>query len=426
MSNTKNDMAWEKLFEKYRIVESIVKNNAFTIKSSQINEFRESRLMTKFDYKSQLPKIFAEHNLSILPNSRSSYIISNFETFKNFETSNPVVENISFPNYIESIDYNNITSESAALNCAYITGMIEDFVQDENLKPTVNGRMGSSKFEFNINSKNGLLHIAVTNSQMEIDGGYESVNFLSLIEAKNSLSNDFLIRQMYYPYRLWNNRISKKVNSLFLTYTNGIFHFREYEFEDVNLYNSLVLKREKKYSIRDGSINLETIQQIINSVIKVEEPKIAFPQADSFERVINLCELLNKHKTLNRDDITENYDFDSRQTNYYTDAARYLGIVDKKFEKGKVAYFLTTRGKKLFNLSIFSRQIEFIKLILTHSAFNETLKLYFKKSEEPSKQEIVGIMKSANLYNVRSESTFQRRSSTVLSWINWILEQIEE
>jgi hypothetical protein len=426
MSDTKNDIAWIKLFEKYKIAENVIRNSTFEIKSAQINEFREARLMTKFDYKSQLPEIFTENKLSILPNSRGSYIISNFETFKEFETKNPVIENVEFPSYIESIDYNNITSESAALNCAYVSGIIEDFVQDENLIPTVNGRMNSSNFGFNINSKNGILNIDVKNSQIEIDGGYEGLESLSLIEAKNSLSKDFLIRQVYYPYRLWENKISKKVKPLFLTYSNGIFHFREYEFEDSNLYNSLILKREKKYTISEGTINTETIQTILNSVKRIKEPTVAFPQADSFARVINLCELLNEYAILDRDYITENYDFDSRQTNYYTDAARYLGLVDKKFESGKVFYFLTKQGEQLFTLSIFDRQLEFIRLILIHSAFSEVLKLYFKKSEEPSKQEVVSIMKSSKLYNIKSESTFQRRSSTITSWINWILDLIEE
>ncbi len=97
MSDTKNDIAWIKLFEKYKIAENVIRNSAFEIKSAQINEFREARLMTKFDYKSQLPEIFTENKLSILPNSRGSYIISNFETFKEFETKNPVIENIEFP-----------------------------------------------------------------------------------------------------------------------------------------------------------------------------------------------------------------------------------------------------------------------------------------------------------------------------------------
>ena len=426
MSNSKNDIAWNKLFEKYKISEKVNAKGFYEIKASAINEFREARLMTKFDFKSQLPEIFSNNNFSILPISRGSYIISDFDTFKDFENNDTEITKIDFPNYLESIDFNNITSESTALNCAYVSGIIEDFVQDEELKPTVSGRMSSLSFDFNINSKKSLLNINVNNSQIEIDGGYEGIESLNLIEAKNSISKDFLVRQVFYPYKLWGNKVSKKVRPLFLTYSNGIFHFKEYVFEDPTHYNSIKLIREKKYAIRDGAINLELIQKTLNQVKIVKEPEIPFPQADSFERVINLCELLNENKILNREYITDNYDFNVRQTNYYTDAGRYLGLIDKKQESGEIIYFLTESGQKLFNLSIIDRQQKFIELILSHLVFNKALNFYFKKGESPNKDEIVEIMKESDLYNVNSESTFKRRSSTISSWINWILDQIEE
>lgn len=426
MSNSKNNVAWKKLFEKYKIQEEVCSKGFFEIKSSQINEFREARLMTKFDFKSQLPDIFVNNNFSILPISRGSYVISNFDTFHDFENEETEITKINFPNYLESIDFNNITSESIALNCAYVSGIIEDFVQDTEVKPTISGRMSSLSFDFSINSQGSQLNFTVKNSQIEIDGGYEGENTLSLIEAKNSISKDFLIRQMFYPYKLWQNKVSKEIKSVFLTYTNGIFHFREYLFEVPNHYNSLQLVREKKYTLRDGGINLEIIQKILHEVRIKEEPQIPFPQADSFERVINLCELLNENKTLSREGITDNYDFNVRQTNYYTDAGRYLGLIDKTQTDGKVFYFLTPQGQEIFKHSINDRQKTFITLILSHVAFNHTLKVYLENSAPPSKGKVVKIMKRSGLYKINSETTYKRRSSTILSWTNWILDQVEE
>lgn len=67
---TKNDVSWNHLFEQYGIVDEISNSGKFVITATQINEVREARLMTKFDSRSNLPQIFSEHNLSILPITR--------------------------------------------------------------------------------------------------------------------------------------------------------------------------------------------------------------------------------------------------------------------------------------------------------------------------------------------------------------------
>jgi hypothetical protein len=426
MSKSKNDIAWEQIFEKYRILDKIESKGHASISSVEINKYREARLMTKFDHRSQLPKLFIDSNLSILPTSRGTYEIGTFETFCNFNKEEIEVTSIDFPTFLESIDYKDITSEATAINCAFVSEILNDFTREKCLYPTVSGRMGSSKFDFNINSDSGRFKISVDNSQVEIDGGYESDNSLILIEAKNYISDDFLIRQLYYPYRLWNNKISKQIRPIFLTYSNGIFHLREYEFADVELYNSIRLVQHKKYAVQEGTINIETIQYILDSTKIVKELELPFPQADSFERVINLCELLKQRGFLSKEEITQNYDFDSRQTDYYSNAAKYLGLIENAMENNQIGCILTKIGLRIFNLFIVERQLEFVKLILSHKAFRNTLKLYFDKGNIPSKNEVVEIMKQSELYNVDSEETYRRRASTVISWTNWIVGLIEE
>lgn len=424
-AKSKNDLAWEQIFEKYQIITTVQKSSYFKISSSEINEFREARLMTKFDHRSQLPRLFIDNNLSILPISRGSYIIGTFKIFHNLIDDNIKIKKISFPHFIESLKYQDITSEATAINCAFISGIIQDFTGEANLYPTVSGRMSSSCFDFEIEAKDeALFKVSVSNSQIEIDGGYEGANSLNIIEAKNYISDDFLVRQLFYPYKLWSEKINKKVRPIFLTYTNGVFHLREYTFEHSGHYNSLKLVQQKKYAVQDGVINIETIQQILNSITIKDEPEAPFPQANSFERVINLCELLNQKDTLTKEKVTQNYDFDRRQADYYLNAGKYLGLFDRKREGDVSSFHLTAEGKNLFKGSIFDRQIKLVKLILSFRTFHNTLKFYFKNGMIPEKAEIIRVMRDANLPHM-TESTYARRSSTVLSWVNWIVNLIE-
>ena len=425
MGKSKNDIAWEEIFKKHSVLDRLADNGKVSISSTEINKFREARLMTKFDHKSQLPRLFAAHNLSILPTSRGMYEIGRFEAFCDFNKDEVEIVPIVFPTFLGSMDYTDITSESVAINCAYVSNMLHDFTGEENLLPTVSGRMGSSVFDFTIKSGQDVLKINVDNSQIEIDGGYEGDESLILIEAKNYIADDFLVRQLYYPYRLWSNKITKRVRPVFLTYSNGIFHLREYEFTTPGFYNSISLVRYKKYAVQEEGINIEDIRNVLAGVQVVKEPDLPFPQADSFERVINLCELLRQKGFICKDDITQNYDFDRRQTDYYSNAARYLGLVDVVCENGQKGCVLTESGFRIFNLPIVRRQLEFAKLILAHAVFRDTLNLYLDKGDVPTNGEVVGIMKKWNLKNVGSEQTYKRRASTVISWINWILGLIE-
>jgi len=287
--------------------------------------------------------------------------------------------------------------------------------------------MGSGSFSFNINNSNSgsACPVQVNNSQIEIDAAYEGVKSLALFEAKRDLSEDFLVKQLYYPFRLWQSRVTKPVRPIFLVYSNGIYRLSEYMFKDVNNYNSLVLVDQKNYSIEDTAIEITDIQNALRQVRNVQEPHMPFPQADSFERVINICELLNEQE-LSRNDVTEQYAFDARQTNYYTDAARYLGLLEKKKDGIIPIYTLSETGRRILNLNFKQRQLAYCDCILSHKAFRDTLQKYFESGSMPQTEEIVQIMKCSDLYNVKSDSTFKRRSSTIKGWINWIIELINE
>ena len=76
---TKNDIAWEQVFDDLRILDWIKREELYVIDSKTINEYRESRLMAKIDHRANRPRLFVKHQLSILPISRSQYVIGHFD-----------------------------------------------------------------------------------------------------------------------------------------------------------------------------------------------------------------------------------------------------------------------------------------------------------------------------------------------------------
>lgn len=418
----KTDYAWDKLFTKYNIVNKIDRDGQFIITADQIKEFREPRLATKFDHYVNLPQLFKNNDINILPITRGSYVLSRFQAYSDLSYSDLEPTPVSIPSGIESINASKIYSEAAALNAAFTTGMLNDFLDEDLIFPTVSGRMSSDSFDFNINHISGRqIPITVTNSQIEIDGGYEGERQLMLIEAKNSIASDFLIRQLYYPYRLWQSKIQKQVIPVFVTFSNDVFSLFQFDFIEPDNYNSLQLVKQKNYVIAPDTITLDDIISVYNSVILVGEPRVSYPQADTFTRVINLLELLMV-EDLERDYLTQTLDVHNRQTNYYTSAGMYLGLITKYTEGGFVYYTLTQKGRDIMSKRPKEKYLSIVKCILQNVSFHRAFGKVLELGVIPGLDVIVEIMETSNIYNVDSHNTYERRALTVRKWLEWILE----
>jgi hypothetical protein len=424
---TANDKAWEILFERHKILEEVDKKGFFEIESAQINQERQSRLMAKFDHSVNLPDIFRDNDLSILPISRSKYVIGKFDTHFEVKYDSEIeVITFEFPPGIESIDYTNLYSESSALHCAFNIGIIDDLF-GEKTAYTVSGRMSTESFDFNIINSfaNKPYPIKVEKSQCEIDAGFESNNYFVLIEAKNYAIEDFLIRQLYYPYRLWSKKITKKVIPVLMTYSNDIFSFFIYEFSNDKDYNSLKLREQKNYTIAPEEIQRSDVDRVFNNIKVIEEQKVPLPQANKFERVVDLLSLLFE-KDLTKDDITENYQFDRRQTDYYTNAGLYIGLIekDKSSIRKKPIFRLTSEARSILHKRPKFKYLDLINKILEKKVFYLVFELTLKHGEIPPEDAICKII-SENRPDI-NDTTIKRRYSTVRGWISWIWNQIPD
>lgn len=378
---------------------------------------RQPRLMAKHDFSTSRPWIFQRLRLGIVPVSRSEYLVGRFNLYERFpETQRGEVRTLELPAGLDTLSLEAVSSEAVALNGASASGMLEDFLGCAPLQATVAGRMSTHGLKVRLPDLG--VDVAVDRAQMEIDGGFESLEHLVLVEAKNHLSEDFNIRQLYFPYRRFQQRLAKDVVPVYLVYSNGIFHLYRYEFRDPADFRSIALVDSARYALSSSHLDAQAALDIVRAVAPEPEPAVPFPQANSFERVVNLLELIAL-QPLSKGEITQRYDFDPRQADYYANAARYLGLA----EPVEDTWEPTERGRRVIEQpQRDARNGALIRALAARRVFREVLELSLARGAVASTAEICAAMDGLGL----SLATSRRRASTVARWTQWVLDTVAE
>ena len=200
----------------------------------------------------------------------------------------------------------------------------------------------------------------------------------------------------------------------------------------------LKLIKNKNYSLQDTEITLEELIEVSNETrVKYTDNQNnknlpPFVQADSFERIISLLENMYDNP-MNDEEIAElmhfGFNFSNnkpvyRQSQYYYNAGKYLGLFEKiKTEENEAKSVLTSLGKKIYKMQYKQRQLKLVSLILEHQIFSEFFDLIVENFGELPEKEI--IQKRMRELNVCNESQIVRRSQSVRCWLKWIFNLIK-
>lgn len=248
-----NSKSWQKIADDYEI-EKHDFSKPFFLSAEQIKKSvqnfeqtteKEVRILCKQDSREDRPDVFVKHNLFILPVKNGEYIILKGDGYVNVpEIKSKPIE------YKSKLDFNLDTSEIGDsemqhLDKAYASSIIRTFMDDPSLVLTIRGRKYTPKITFNVGKQN----IKTESVQTEVDAGYEGKNQVVLIEAKNSLTNNIIIRQLYYPFRQWQTHTKKVVKTLFFEkeHSTNIYNIWQFEFIDPNDYLSIKLTKTARY-----------------------------------------------------------------------------------------------------------------------------------------------------------------------------------
>ncbi len=246
--------SWEAIFAKYEIDNHDFDKQPYILTSKQIKEAthhfkktaeKEVRILCKQDSREQRPEIFKKKGLFLLPIKNGTYALIKGEGYLDIP---PIkTKPIKYKSRLDfCLDTSLIgNSEMQHLDFAYASSIIRTFMNDESLVLTIRGR----KYTPAINFMVGKFKINTKSVQTEVDAGYEGKRQIVLVEAKNSKTTNTIIRQLYYPYRQWQEHTNKQVKLIFFEKQDEDYNIWEFEFTDVNDYNSIKLLRSEKYII---------------------------------------------------------------------------------------------------------------------------------------------------------------------------------
>lgn len=397
---------WEKIFAAKKFD---AKLDLHFITADEIKEIAhaEPRIMAKMDSSTDLPPVFKKHGYFLLPVKNGRYAIVRGDGFHQLEATSGAINHISrikFP----LTTAGRGSSEMQYLDYSFNSGALEAVLGKQPLYQSIRGREYSKEFRFSVNKT--LLD--VSSVQLEVDSGLEGEDCIVLIEAKIDTPEDFIIRQLFYPYNHFKVVSPDKVIiPVFFTYEprTKTYNFWVYEIPDASNYNSIRLREVKSLRIAsEHEIELADIKP--KGIVAYKD---LIPQANDVNKIIELVfkvsEGINNYR-----DVAEYFQFDERQSSYYREAAEALGLVIP--EDG--AYHLTDIGKELTQLPVEKRNLFFAQLLTDFSLIKNALDI-LKESKTLKQSDIEKLIAQSSKL---TGSTIPRRAGSLMSWLRWMSE----
>ncbi|MDP2103717.1 MAG: hypothetical protein Q8K26_02250 [Candidatus Gracilibacteria bacterium] len=400
---------WEEIFTKLDVLKHINTSGYFDLTAKDIKRLtgQEARLMSKVDFEKSLPTIMRDNKLSILAINNGVYRIARTNPF----ISVPKIKNkevlIRMPAGYITLDPFDINSESGALDIAHVSGILKQ-VFAEDIELTIRGRLRKgANFVFSLDN----VSYPINGVQIEVDGGYEGITSVNLIEAKIGSLNTISIRQLLYPELAWKRTLTerKKIRSFLFIYEEPFFRFIPFVV-DRGSY-TLDIDKEKVFKFIGGQDY--DIMKIPVSDSPDMDFSAPFPQADSFDKILIMLRKIEAFGgIIKKDDLGEemiDYNLSPRQIDYYSNCLKLFKFI--KIDFGMVS--ITSKGRDILKLKTKEQAFELAKILFSEEIFYTSLHKGIDFVDD----------KLFSKYGKRKEDisliTNARRKQTLRKWIAW-------
>lgn len=411
------EVAWEKLVaERVDTRRDLAVLTKGDIESVTGNELR---LMAKMDSSADVPAALRRHGYFLLPIKNGEYLLVRGKGFH-------ALENLPEPPTVfrPRLDFDLMTlsvgdSEMQHLDYCYNIGLFEKFAGVTGLRQTIRGRKRMPSIEFSVGSR-GPIRVQA-GVQIEVDSGCEGRQDIVLIEGKGGQPADFIVRQLFYPYRKWRHEIpQKRIRPWFFcsheVAERRLYRFWEYTFADDAQYQSLTLHRGEAFFVEPRRDRLTVAELLRAHAARRADVRLwDVPQADSFWRVAEMPLLVAQDINTSAR-VAAHYGFDPRQSSYYRQAAEFLGLVS--LDKKTNVYRLTDLGREYVGRSADERRELLASLLAQFPPMRATLELSVKSGERGIGRDEIATLIAR--HSAIGKSTPARRAATWLSWLRWM------
>jgi hypothetical protein len=425
LTENETNKGWTKIFSALPLHRELDKHGMCRISAKEIKKYsdREPRLMSKFDSRGSRPELFKKHGLTILPRSNGEYVLLLGDGYRDVPQAD------KYESYdssglldIQTIPWKEgIRSESQAIDSLFMASALRNIFADPSLQLTIRGRLRSRGFTFRFSTLKRVETISVKGVQIEVDAGYEG-NKIVLLEAKSGSITDFLIRQLYYPYReCAASGVTKEVIPALLTYSNRLFSLYRIAFDEQENYNSARVAQSWFLSL-DEKESIPSLKSLLGTKAQSLPTNAPFPQADDMEKVILTVEMLTGGPAT-KFEIAQRFEvaLDPRQGDYYGNAAVWLGLAER-MGNANPGFGITKLGSTFVDMSRIKRLVELARIVCSKPIFSDiTQEILSGHNVETA--EIAKLIEKT-LKEKLSDDTKQRRALTVKSWVSWLAQQL--
>ena len=167
----------------------------------------------------------------------------------------------------------------------------------------------------------------------------------------------------------------------------------------------------------------DIIKLLENKDFIEESPNIPFPQSDDLNRFIYIGQMLLK-VDLNKENLKELNQIGNRIVSFYISTGFYFHLFDKYKKDNKLYYKLSDKGRYIFELKEYDRNLNICKCIFEHEILYKIF-IDCLANNAISKENIVNIMLQYDL-NLNSMVTINRRAQCISSWMHWIFNLMND